>query len=325
VLDDDVHERNRTASLVVRGEKRPYTRTVTTTLIPVTAAPPGHRYRRVVVERFGGAAGAVISGVDLATDLDDDTVAEIRRAILDHHVVFFRGQRLDPTQQVAFSRRFGPYSPVPFIEPVADHPEVIAVIREAEERQRFTFGSLWHSDFSFLPEPPFGSVLYALEVPPYGGDTLWANQHLAFETLSSGMQTMLRALVGVHSARDGYSTKMQAVHDVFKGMKVQTSDEALREQRHPMVRTHPETGREALFANQQYTIGIDGWYAHEQRPLFEWLFAHATQDAFTVRWHWEVGDLAFWDNRCLQHMAMADFEGHRRSMTRTTVAGDIPR
>ena len=293
-------------------------------LVPVAAAPAGHDYRHISVEPWCGAGGAVVSGVDLATDLDDAVIAEIRRAILDHHVVFFRGQSITPEQQVAFSHRFGPFSPVPFVEPIAGHPEVIAVIREAEERQRFTFGSLWHSDFSFLPEPPFGSLLFALEVPPAGGDTLWANQYLAFESLSPGMQEMLRTLTSVHSARDGYAPKMQAVHDIFKGMRVQTSDDALREQPHPVVRVHAESRREALFVNQQYTIGLAGFHPQEQRPLLDYLFAHSTQDAFTIRWRWQVGDLAFWDNRCLQHMAMADFTGHRRSLTRTTVAGEAP-
>ena len=167
------------------------------------AAPAGHAYSRITVEPVAGACGAIVGGVDLAHDLDDDVVAEIRRAVLDHQVVFFRGQDLTPEQQVAFSRRFGPFSPVPFIEPIADHPEVIAVVREASEAQRYTFGSLWHSDFSFFPEPPFASILHALEVPPYGGDTIWANQELAFSTLSSGMQTMLAGLSGVHSATQG--------------------------------------------------------------------------------------------------------------------------
>ncbi len=293
-------------------------------LVPVPAAPAGHHHRRITVDRYAGAAGAVIGGVDLADELDDEVIGEIRRAVLDHHVVFFRGQSLTPAAQVAFSRRFGPASPVPFIEPVAEHPEVIAVVREASERQHFAFGSLWHSDFSFLPEPPFGSLLHALEVPPYGGDTLWANQHLALETLSPGLRATLRGLVGVHSARDGYAPKMQGVHDLFRGMTVHTSDAALAEQCHPVIRTHPETGREALFVNQQYTIGFDGWWEREQRSLLDFLFAHSTQDAFTVRWHWQVGDVAFWDNRCVQHMAMADFEGHRREMHRTTVAGDAP-
>jgi taurine dioxygenase len=293
-------------------------------LIPVAAAPEGHTYRQITVDRVAGACGAVVGGVHLADDLDDEVVAEIRRAILDHQVVFFRCQELTPDEQVAWSRRFGPYSPVPFVEPVAGHPEVIAVVREAEERQHYTFGSLWHSDFSFLPEPPFGSILYALEVPPYGGDTVWANQYDAYASLSKGMRAVLDGLVGVHSAVNAYSTKMQGIHDTFTGMTVHTSEDAERVQRHPVVRVHPETGRRALFANAQYTIGLDGFVPHESKLLLDFLFAHCTRTELTCRWRWEIGDVAFWDNRCVQHMAMADFTGHRRFMHRTTVAGDAP-
>jgi taurine dioxygenase len=276
------------------------------------------------VTRVAGACGAVVDGVDCSTDLEADVVAAIRQAVLDHQVVFFRGQHLSPEQQVAFSRRFGPFSPVPFIEPVADHPEVIAVVREASEAQGFTFGSLWHSDFSFLPEPPFGSILHALEVPPVGGDTIWANQYLAFETLSAGMQSMLGGLVGLHSAVNAYSPKMQPIHDSFEGMTVHTSDEANTVERHPLVRRHAETGRCALYANAQYTVGLDGFAPHEAKPILDLLAAHSTRPELTVRWRWEVGDIAFWDNRCLQHMAMADSTGHRRAMHRTTVAGERP-
>jgi taurine dioxygenase len=278
----------------------------------------------LTVTRVAGACGAAIDGVDLADDLADGVVAEIRQAVLDHQVVFFREQRLTPDRQVAFSRRFGPFSPVPFIEPVAEHPEVIAVVREASETQAFTFGSLWHSDFSFLPEPPFASILHALEVPPVGGDTIWANQYLAFETLSSGMQSMIEGLVGVHSAVNAYSPKMQPVHDAFGGMTVRTSDDARRVERHPLVREHAETGRRALYANAQYTVGLDGFATHEAKPLLDQLFAHSTRPELTVRWRWQVGDVAFWDNRCLQHMVMADSSGHRRAMHRTTVAGERP-
>jgi taurine dioxygenase len=265
-----------------------------------------------------------VSGIDLSSDLDDGTIQEIRRALLEHGVVFFRDQSLTPDAQVAFSRRFGAYSPVPFIEPIRDHPEVIAVVREPEEQQGFAFGGIWHSDFSFLPEPPMGSILHALETPAIGGDTLFANQYLAFETLSPGFRAMLRGLTGVHSARDAYSPKMQAVHDMFVGMTVHTSEEATRTRLHPAVRVHPETGREALFVNQQYTVGLDGWYPHEAKPLLEQLTRHATQAAFTCRWHWCAGDVAFWDNRCMQHLAMGDVQGKRRAMHRTTVAGDVP-
>jgi taurine dioxygenase len=300
------------------------TTTSTRSLIPVPAAPAGHRYRRVTVEPVSGAGGAVVGEVDLAGELDDDVVAEMRRAILDHHVLFFRGQTLTPEQQVAFSRRFGPFSPVPFIEPVTEHPEVIAVVREASETQRFTFGSLWHSDFSFLPEPPFASILHALEVPPYGGDTIWANQEAALAALSDGMRAMLAGLQGVHSAVNAYSTRMQPLHDTFAGMTVHTSDDAERVEHHPVVRIHPETGRPALFVNAQYTIGLVGFARPESKPILDFLFEHSVQPGFTCRWRWEVGDVAMWDNRSVQHMAMADFTGYRRFMHRTTVAGDRP-
>jgi taurine dioxygenase len=248
----------------------------------------------------------------------------MRRAVLDHKVVFFRGQQLTAEQQVAFSRRFGPFSPVPFIEPTADHPEVIAVARDADEEQRYTFGSLWHSDFSFLPEPPFASILHALELPPYGGDTIWADQELAFATLSAGMRDMLRGLTGIHSATNAYSKRMQAVHDTFTGMTVHTSDDAERVQDHPVVRRHGETNRPSLFVNAQYTVGLAGFAGPEAKVLLDFLFRHAVQPDFTCRWRWEVGDVAMWDNRCVQHMAMADFTGYRRFMHRTTVAGEPP-
>jgi taurine dioxygenase len=281
-------------------------------------------YRDISVEAYTPACGAIVSGTDLSSDLDERTIQEIRRALLEHGVVFFRDQSLTPDEQVVFSRRFGAYSPVPFIEPIREHPEVIAVVREAQEQQGFAFGGIWHSDFSFLPDPPMGSILHALETPTIGGDTLFANQYLAFETLSPGLQSMLRGLTGVHSARDAYSPKMQAVHDMFVGMTVHTSEDATRTQLHPVVRVHPETGREALFVNQQYTVGLDGWYPHESKPLLEQLTRHATQAAFTCRWHWSPGDVAFWDNRCMQHLALGDVQGERRAMHRTTVAGDAP-
>jgi taurine dioxygenase len=293
-------------------------------LVPVPAAPEGQPYRQLRVSPITTACGARVEGVDLASDLDDAVIAEIRRAVLDHQVVFFQGQRLTPERQVAFSRRFGPFSPVPFIEPTPDHPEVIAVVREASETQPFTFGSLWHSDFSFLAEPPFASILHALEVPPVGGDTLWASQTLAYSTLSSGMRALLAGLVGRHSAVNAYSPKMQAIHDSFTGMVVHTSDDAHRVQRHPVVRRHPETGRPALFANAQYTVGLEGFAPQEARPLLDFVFEHAVRPEFGCRWRWSVGDVAFWDNRAVQHMALADFTGRRRAMHRTTVAGDRP-
>ena len=276
------------------------------------------------VRRLAGACGALLEGVDLAVPLTDAEVDTIRGALLEHEVVFFRGQRLDPAQQVAFSRRLGPSSPVPFVQPIPEHPEVIAVVREASEAHGYTFGGLWHSDFSFLPEPPSASILHALEVPPFGGDTVFASQTLAFRRLSPAMQDMLAGLQGVHSAVNAYSPKMQAVHDTFAGMAVQTDESATRTQTHPVVRIHGETGRPALFVNAQYTVGLRGFTAPEAKPLLDFLFAHATRTELTCRWQWQVGDVAIWDNRAVQHMAMADFTGHRRAMHRTTVAGEAP-
>ena len=300
-------------------------RTAEPALIPIPAAPAGGPYDHVSVARVAGACGAVVSGVDLAAGLSDAAIAEVRRALLDHQVVFFRDQRLDPEPLVAFSHRFGPPSPVPFVQPIAEHPEVIAVVREATETHGYTFGGLWHSDFSFLPAPPFASILHALEVPPYGGDTIFASQTLAYSTLSAGMQAMLDGLTGVHSAVNAYSPKMQSVHDTFQGMSVRTDDSATQTQCHPVVRVHGETEQPALFVNAQYTIGLHGFAPHEAKPLLDFLFAHSTRTEYTCRWQWRVGDVAMWDNRAVQHMAMADFTGHRRAMHRTTVAGEEPR
>jgi taurine dioxygenase len=169
-----------------------------------------------------------------------------------------------------------------------------------------------------------GSILHAIEVPPYGADTLWSNQYLAFSTLSYGLQTTLQALRGVHSATNAYSKKMQAIHDSFVGMKVHTDDSANKTIEQPAVRIHAETGQSALYVNAQYTVGLAGWAPHEARLLLDYLFQHSVQPAFTCRWKWHVGDVAFWDNRCVQHMAMADSSGHRRYMHRTTVAGEAP-
>jgi taurine dioxygenase len=298
--------------------------TLTSSLVPVPAAPVGHEYRCVTVEPYAGVCGAVVSGIDLARELEDDVIAEIRRALLDHQVIFFRGQSLTPDEQVAFSRRFGPYSPVPFVEAIAGHPEVIAVVREPSEQQGLVFGGLWHSDFSFLDAPPMGSILHAIEVPPYGADTIWANQYLAYRGLSRSMRAMVSGLRGVHSAVNAYSPKMQAVHDLFAGMSVQTDDSANKTHEHPAVRMHAETQKPALFVNAQYTIALAGFHPDESQLLLDHLFNRSTQAGYTCRWHWAPGDVAFWDNRCVQHMVMADVSGHRRYMHRTTVAGEAP-
>ncbi len=275
------------------------------------------------VAMVGGGAGAEISGVDLAR-LDDAAFAEIRRAFLDHLVLFFRDQRISPEQHVALTRRFGPVLRVPYVAHLAEHPDIIAVLKEAEERQISTFGNAWHSDFSFLEEPPAGSLLYALEVPPRGGDTLWANLYTAYETLSEGMRRMLDGLKAIHTGTP-YGTGGGVGIQGSRSIKITRGDPAAdRETAHPVVRRHPQSGRRALFVNAIYTARFEGMTEAESRPLLAFLFEHCTRPEFTCRFRWSPGALAVWDNRCTMHYAVNDYDGYRRLLHRTTFAGERP-
>jgi taurine dioxygenase len=287
---------------------------MTATQIPAT-------YERITVTPLSGALGAEIAGVDLSGDLDDATIAEIRAALLAHHVVFFRDQDLSPEAQIRFGRRFGELDTHPFVEGMEAHPEVIEIVTEPDDV--FNFGGGWHTDVTFLDEPDLGSILYAVDVPPYGGDTLFANQHLAYDTLSDTMKGILDGLVAKHSpgpqyAPGGYST-------LSKSMRTRNAEVAAeRVVRHPVVRTHPETGRKGLYVNRAFTIGIEGMRSEESKPLLEFLFNHAVREPFTCRFQWTPGAVAMWDNRSVQHYALYDYKGHRRYMRRITIQGDRP-
>jgi taurine dioxygenase len=269
---------------------------------------------------IAGALGAEISGVDLAAELDAATVAAIRRALLDHLVVFFRGQALTPGQLVAFAARFGTLSRYPFVAGLADYPEVIEVAKR--EHERVNFGGVWHSDTTYLAEPPMGSLLLAREVPKAGGDTLFANMYLAYETLSEGMRRLLDTLVGVSSSAkaDVTRTREDSIRTSPSG---QSREQFLAE--HPVVRTHPETGRKALYVNTAHTVRFQGMSEAESAPLLDFLFHHQVRPEFTCRFRWTPGSLAFWDNRATQHNPINDYHGDRRIMHRVTLAGDRPR
>jgi taurine dioxygenase len=270
-----------------------------------------------------GGLGAEVSGVDL-TRFDDRAFGEIRQAFLDHLVLFFRGLRLSPEQQVALTRRFGLILRVPYVAHLPEHPDIIAVLKEAEERRVSTFGNAWHSDFSFLQEPPAGSLLYALETPPRGGDTLWANMYTAYETLSDGMRGMLDGLKAIHTGQP-YGAQGGVGIRGSRSIKITRGDpEADREMAHPVVRTHPESGRKALYVNAIYTTRFEGMTEAESRPLLGFLFEHCTRPEFTCRFRWSEGTLAIWDNRCTLHYAVNDYDGHRRLLHRTTFAGERP-
>ena len=283
--------------------------------------------RRIEVRPLTTALGAEVAGVDLSQPLDDQSFATIHDALMAHLVVFFRDQSLMPEQQKAFGRRFGTLGIDRFVEAMPGHPEVLEVIKEAGET--YNFGGGWHSDNSFLARPPMLSILHALEVPAYGGDTLYANMYLAYESLSAGMRRLLDGLIAVFWAERAYGR--EATRKRFPTSRVMKTDQsevaaedARIEQEHPAVRTHPVTGRKALYVNAAYTRRFAGMTEAESRPLLDFLYQHARHEAFTCRLRWRAGMLTIWDNRCAQHFALNDYAGARRVMRRIVVEGDRP-
>ena len=274
-------------------------------------------YRHISVSPISGALGAEVHGADLARPLDEVVVAEIRRAFLDHLVIFFTGQALSPQAQLAFARRFGEPVEYPQLKGLTECPLITPVVKL--EHEEVNFGGIWHSDTTYLGRPPMASMLYAVEIPPYGGDTLFANQYLAFESLSDGLKRTLEGLVGVNSSMkaEASRTREDRLRSAGEQVKVLVGE-------HPVVRTHPETGRKALYVNVGHTACFKGWTEAESRPLLETLFAHQVRPEFTCRFRWSAGALAFWDNRCTQHNPVNDYQGYRRVMHRITLAGDLP-
>jgi taurine dioxygenase len=282
----------------------------------LSGRPEATMSQSLQIRRTAGALGAEISGVDLSQDLPDATIAAIRQALLDHQVIFFRDQALSPEGQAAFGARFGPLNIHPYVAGMAGHPEVMEVVKEPEDR--INFGGGWHSDMSFLERPAIGSILYAVETPAFGGDTLFASQAAAFEALSPGLQATLEGLNAVHSAAREYSAQGHSAQK-RKSMAVAEADGLVGEYVHPMVLVHPETGRKALYVNPAFTIRIEGWKTRESKALLDYLFEHCRYEGFTSRFSWQAGSVAFWDNRSVWHFALNDYPGQRRHMRRVTV------
>jgi len=274
------------------------------------------------VAPISGALGAEVRGVDLAA-LDDDTFGRVHDAFLKHHVLFFRDQKLTPQDQVAFSRRFGDIHRHPYIQGLDEAPDVIEIIKR--EQDTYVFGGRWHTDQAFMSKPAMATVLYAKEVPPYGGDTMFANMHLAYDRLSDGMKDML-AGIKVHNQGDrtrSHKGVPRAERYANTAMKLKDPGDVEVEAVHPLVRTHPETGRKGLYISS-HTMQFDGWTREESEPLLQYLATHATRPEHTCRFRWQVGSLAIWDNRSVQHLALNDYAGFRRVMNRTTIRGDVP-
>ncbi|HUA54226.1 MAG TPA: TauD/TfdA family dioxygenase [Candidatus Sulfotelmatobacter sp.] len=280
------------------------------------------RNSRIEVQPIAGACGAEIHGVDLAASIDDaETIADVRQALLDHCVIFFRDQQLEPEQHKALARRFGKIFVHPNYNGVAPDPEILTFLREPGDER--IIGEEWHTDTTMSPEPPMGAILHALEVPPYGGDTMFASQYAAYDALSDGMKAMLGKLRAVHSDRKvaGPAAGMNAK----RSTKVR-EDADWREtvSVHPVVRTHPETGRKLLYVNASYTVGFEDMTDAESQPLLDYLLEHGHRPEFTCRFRWQPGSVAFWDNRCTKHIAVHDAGPFRRLMRRVQICGDRP-
>jgi len=281
----------------------------------MTAQISAMDYQRIETRPLTPTIGAEIHGVDLSQPLDEATREEIRAAFLQHQVVFFRNQDINLDQHKAFGRLFGelhihPASPGP-----EGHPEILII--HADENSTYVAGNAWHSDVSCDPEPPLGSILHLHTVPPSGGDTMFASMYAAYEALSEPMKRFLCGLTATHTSNHVYRGR-------YKDKGVEDADKEYPSAEHPVVRTHPETGRKALFVNGTFTTRINGLKANEGKALLKFLCEHLVRPEFICRFRWEEKSIAFWDNRCVQHYALWDYFPQVRHGLRVTIKGDRP-
>lgn len=273
----------------------------------------------LTIEPLAGALGAEVPGVDLA-EMDAKTFSSIYSAFLTHQVLVFRDQTLDAAAYANVARRFGEPVPYPFAKGIEGHPEITIIAKEAH--QTSNFGGMWHSDTTYKPDPPKATMLYCIETPNAGGDTIFACQRKAHQGLSGGMRAMLEGLKGVSSSAKNASA-LRSTHLATGSMQGSGKSDTLTAA-HPVIRTHPETGEKALYVNRSHTVAFEGWTDAESNATLEYLFQHQIQPEFTARVRWSPGTLVIWDNRASQHCAINDYDGHRREMWRITLAGDIP-
>lgn len=302
--------------------------------------PTGHfdnqarQYRHIEVVPLAAAMGAEVRGVCL-TELAADAFDDVCDALYRHKMIYFRDQALSHAEHEAFSARFGDFAEDAYTEGVPGHRNVHPLIKEAADRSKMVFGEGWHTDSPFLPKPPALTCLYAVDIPPFGGDTIWANAALAYAALSDRYRRMIHDLRVHFSLRDVLRSAQQAVEvseSPIGRLAATRSDvelpESLRRKIagsvHPLVRTHPVTGEKALYVDDAYAIGIEGMSEEESAPLLKYLAEHLVQHAFTCRLRWSPRTLALWDNRLCVHQAFNDYPGYRRELYRTTIAGETP-
>lgn len=270
-------------------------------------------YDRITVEPLTGSIGAEIGNVDLRV-LDGDMIAEIQRAWIDHKVLFFRDQDLTQEQHVAYGRALGELEVHPFSPNVPDHPEILVLESTPES---FQAAEVWHSDVTFRESPPLGSILFGRTIPPYGGDTCWANMELAYELLPDDLKEQIQDRVAIHSYSKTFGRNMSDEERA-------KAQEEFPDQKHPIVRTHPVTGAKSLYVNRAFTVGIDGMTQDESRELRHRLYEQSRIPEIQCRFRWRPNSIAQWDNRCTQHYAVPDHGGSHRRMERVTLLGDRP-
>ncbi len=275
---------------------------------------------------ISGLMGAEVSGVDVKDMMTPGGVAELKALIDKAGVLVLRDQKLDPEGLVAFTNQMGRPLQLPYVEPMEGHPEVIAVLKEVEERKVSVFGEDWHSDYSFLAQPPSYTVLYGVEIPPVGGDTVFTDMRLGYETLSDGMRATLDRLNAMHSGHVYGAKNLPAkTMNTSRSIKISRNNpEADEERPHPVVRHRPGGDRPALFVNKIYTTRFENMTKEESAPILNQLYSHVTRPEFGCRWRWRQGDLLLWDNRIVMHYAVNDYDGHHRLLWRTTTEGETP-
>lgn len=279
------------------------------------------QYDTISVRPSTGALGATVTGVDLSSSPSAAQMGEIRRALLEHLVLCFPDQSITPSQQRAFGLRFGPLDIHPYTKPMAEFPEILEIVKEKTDAANF--GEGWHTDMTYMATPPLATMLVAREVPERGGDTLFANMYAAYESLSDKMKALLEGMVCVHGAGSTYGSNGRMSRDVHSTEVLIGKEE--RQVEHPLVRTHPETGRKCLFVNPGHTYHIKGLHEDESEAILDFLYEHSVRPEFTWRHSWSKNSVVLWDNRCTQHNALNDYHGHRRVMHRVVIRGDVPR
>jgi len=268
----------------------------------------------IAVRPLAGAVGAEIAGLDLSEPLSDASQRAVRQALASFGVVVFRDQVLTPDQHIARARQFGAINVNRFFAHAPGYPEIALVVKEPEQTKNV--GGGWHTDHSYDEIPALGSMLYAREVPPAGGDTLFTSMYAAYDGLSDGLKQTLAGLRALHSSRHVFGVKRPGMEG-----RIGNADLATQDAVHPVVITHPESGRRALYVNPGFTLRFDGWTDEESKPLLDFLYRHAARPEFTCRLRWQAGSLAFWDNRSTWHYALNDYQGERRLMHRITIEG----